>query len=104
MVVISIYTLLPSLLEGLVARNLRDGLGLAEAPEVNLVSDPAPSVLLGRFEEGEITLTNSELGGVRPDEVKIYLEPLDLDVPASVTSGRIESEGLLSRTLRAELS
>ena len=52
MVVISIYTLLPTLLEGLVARNLRDGLGLAEAPEVNLVSDPAPSVLLGRFEEG----------------------------------------------------
>jgi len=103
-VVISIYTLLPSLLEGLVARNLRDGPGLAEAPEVNLVSDPAPSVLLGRFEEGEISLTNSELGGVRPDEVKIYLEPLDLDVPASVTSGRIESEGPLSGTLRAELS
>jgi hypothetical protein len=96
--------LLPYLLEGLVARNLRDGLGLAEAPEVNLVSDPAPSVLLGRFEEGEISLTNSELGGVRPDEVKIYLEPLDLDVPASVTSGRIESEGPLSGTLRAELS
>jgi hypothetical protein len=103
-VVIGIYTLLPYLLEGLVARNLRDGLGLAEAPEVNLVSDPAPSVLLGRFEEGEISLTNSELGGVRPDEVKIYLEPLDLDVPASVTSGRIESEGPLSGTLRAELS
>ena len=41
---------------------------------------------------------------MRPDEVKIYLEPLDLDVPASVTSGRIESEGPLSGTLRAELS
>ncbi|MCA1717545.1 MAG: DUF2993 domain-containing protein [Actinobacteria bacterium] len=101
---IGLYTLLPSLLEGLVARNLRDGLGLAEAPEVNLVSDPAPSVLLGRFEEGEITLTNPELGGVRPDEVKIYLDPLDLDVPASVASGRIESEGPLSGMLRAELS
>lgn len=103
-VVIGVYTLLPSLLEVLVARNLRDGLGLVEAPEVNLVSDPAPSVLLGRFEEGEITLTNPELGGVRPDEVKIYLEPFDLDVPGSVASGRIESEGPLSGTLRAELS
>jgi hypothetical protein len=91
-------------LEGLVARNLRDGLGLVEAPEVNLVSDPAPSVLLGRFEEGEITLTNPELGGVRPDEVEIYLESFDLDVPASVASGRIESEGPLSGTLRVELS
>jgi len=103
-VVTGVYTLLPSLLEGLVARNLRDGLGLAEAPEVNLVSDLASSVLLGRFEEGEITLTNPELGGVRPDEVKIYLDPLDLDVPASVASRRIESEGPLSGTLRAELS
>ncbi len=102
--VISVYTLLPSLLEGLVARNLRDGLGLSEAPEVNLVSDPASRVLLGRVEEGEITLTNPELGGVRPDEVKIYLEPFDLDVRGSVASGRIESEGPLSGTLRAELS
>jgi hypothetical protein len=34
---IGIYALLPLLLEGLVACNLRDG--LAEAPEVNLVSD-----------------------------------------------------------------
>jgi hypothetical protein len=91
-------------LEGLVARNLRDGLGLVEAPEVNLVSDPASSVLLGRFEEGEITLTNPELGGVRPDEVEIYLKSFDLDVPASVASGGIESEGPLSGTLRVELS
>jgi len=96
--------LLPSLLEGLVARNLRDGLGLVEAPEVNLVSDPAPSALLGKFEEGEITLTSPELDGVRPDEVTINLEPFDLDVRGSVASGRIESEEPLSGTLRAELS
>ena len=96
--------MLPSLLEGLVARNLRSGLGLAEAPEVNLVSNPAPSVLLGRFEEGEVTLTNPELGGVRPDEVKVDLEPFDLDVSGSLASGRIEGEGPLSGTLRAELS
>ncbi len=96
--------MLPSLLEGLVARNLRDGLGLIEAPEVNLVSDPAPSALLGKFEEGEITLTSPELDGVRPDEVTINLEPFDLDVRGSVASGRIESEEPLSGTLRAELS
>jgi hypothetical protein len=103
-VAIGVCTLLPSLLEGFVARNLRDGLGLVEAPEVNLVSVPAANVLLGRFEEGEITLANPELGGVRPDEVKIYLEPFDLDVPASVAGGRIESEVPLSGMLRAELS
>ena len=91
-------------MEGLVARNLQSGLGLSEAPEVNLVSDPAPSVLLGKFEEGEITLTNPELGGVRPEEMKIYLEPFDLDVPASVARGRIESGRPLSGAFRAELS
>ena len=71
---------------------------------MKLVSDPAPSVLLGRFEDGEITLTNPELGYVRPDEVKIYLEPFDLDVPASVAGGRIESKEPLSGMLRVELS
>ncbi len=89
---------------GLVARNLREGFGLAEAPEVNLVSDPAPGVLLGRFDEGEITLTNPELGSVRPNEVKIYLKPFDLDVRGSVASGRIESGRPLSGAFRAELS
>ena len=103
-VIIGIYTFVPYLLEGLVARNLRDGLGLAEAPEVNLVSDPAPNVILGRFEEGEITLTDPELGGVRPDQVTVDLEPFDLDVPGSVASGRIQSEGPLSGALRVELS
>ena len=58
---------------------------------------------MGRFEDGEITLTNPELGYVRPDEVKIYLEPFDLDVPASVAGGRIESEEPLSGMLRVEL-
>ena len=91
---VGVYALLPALLEGLVARNLRDGLGLGEKPEVNLVSDLAPGVLLVRlrFEEGEITLANPDLSGVRPDEVKIYLEPFDIDVPASVAGRRIESE------------
>ncbi|CAA9426202.1 MAG: hypothetical protein AVDCRST_MAG80-246 [uncultured Rubrobacteraceae bacterium] len=77
---------------------------MAEAPEVSLVSDPAPSVLLGRFEEGKIILANPELDGVRPEEVTIDLEPFELDVPASVASGRVESEGPLSGMLRAELS
>ena len=101
---VGVYALLPALLEGLVARNLRNGLGLAEKPEVNLVSDPAPGVLLRRFEEGEITLAPPELGGVRPDEVKIYLEPFDIDVPGSVAGRRIESEEPLSGMLRVELS
>jgi hypothetical protein len=101
---VGVYALLPPLLEGLVARNLQDGFGLVEKPEVDLTSDPAPKVLLGKFEEGEITLANTELGGVRPNEVKIFLEPFDLDLPASVASGSIKSEVPLFGMLRAELS
>jgi hypothetical protein len=101
---VGVYAVLPPLLEGLVARNLQDGFGLVEKPEVDLTSDPAPNVLLGKFEEGEITLANTELGGVRPNEVKIFLEPFDLDLPASVASGSIKSEVPLFGMLRAELS
>lgn len=103
-VLVGVYTFVPLLLEGLVAWNLQSRLGLAETPEVNLVSDPAPSVLLGRFEEGEVTLVDPEFGGVRPDEVTIDLEPFDLDMSGSAASGRIESEEPLSGALRVELS
>ena len=72
---------------------------------MNLASDPAPSVLLGEFERGEVTLTDPALpGGVRPDEVTVNLEPFDLDVLGTVTSGSIESEGPLSGALWVKLS
>ncbi len=64
---ISTYTFLPPLLENLTARDLQDRLGLSERLEVDLTSDPPPNVLLGRFEEGRVTITNRELGGVRLD-------------------------------------
>jgi len=103
-VILSVYTFLPPFLESLVARSLKDNLNLADAPEVNLVGDPAPNVLLGKFEEGEVTLASPELAGVNPDEVTVDLEPFDLDIPGSLVSGRIESEGPLSGILRMELS
>ena len=57
---------------------------------MNLASDPAPSVFLGEFERGEVTLTDPALpGGVRPDEVTVNLEPFDLDVLGTATSGSI---------------
>jgi LmeA-like phospholipid-binding len=103
-VLISTYTFLPPLLENLVARNLQNRLGLSERPEVDLTSDPPPNVLLGRFEEGRVTITNPELGGVRPDEATVDLRPFDLDMLGSLASGRIRGEGPLSGVLRVELS
>ena len=49
---IGTYTFLPPLLENLVVRDLRNSLGLVVRPEVDLVSDPPPNMLLGSFEEG----------------------------------------------------
>ena len=102
--ILGAYTFLPPLIDGLVARSLQDGLGLVDAPRVDLESDPAPGVILGEFQGGEVTLADPDLGGVRPDEVSVNLDPFDLDVPGSVANGRIESKGPLSGTFRAELS
>jgi LmeA-like phospholipid-binding len=103
-VLISTYTFLPLLLENLVARDLQNRLGLSERPEVDLTSDPPPNVLLGRFEEGKVSITNPELGGVRPDKATVDFRPFDLDMLGSLASGRIRGEGPLSGALRVELS
>ncbi len=102
-VLLGTYTFLPSLLEGFVARDLQAG--LAQRPEVDLASDPPPSMLLGKFEEGRVTLTDpAPVGDVRLEEVTVDLEPFDLDVLESLRRGRVESEEPLSGRLRAELS
>ena len=77
---------------------------MADAPEVSLISDPAPNVLFGKFEEGEVILTSPEFGDVNPDEVTVDLDPFDLDMPGSLVSGEIESESPLSGRLRMDLS
>ena len=101
--VIGAYTFLPPLLEGYVARNLQDRLGLAEAPEVDLTSDPPPRLLLGEFSDGRVVLPSVSADGVRPDEVAIDLEPFDIDVPGSVGGG-LRTESPLTGGLRVELS
>ena len=96
--------LISSFLEDLVAQELRSQFGLAEEPEVDLESRPL-SILTGRFEGGQVALAAPEFGGVaRLDQLTVELEPFDLDVLGSVTSGRIKSEEPLSGELRAELS
>lgn len=97
------YVLLPSFLENLVAEDLQDELGLAEKPEVNLEGDPL-GMLAGRFEGGRVTFKDLNLDGVRPDSVTVDLDPFDLDVPGSLRSGWIKSEGPLSGDLEMDLS
>ena len=87
-------------MESLVASSVQESLGLAEAPDVDLTSDPPPNVFLGKFEQGRVSFE-----GTQPvSETSVNLDPFDLDVLGSVAGGRIRSEGPLSGALRAELS
>lgn len=102
--VVGTYIFLPPLLEGYVARDLRDKLGLAETPEVGLTSDPAPRMLFGEFSDAHVTLPPAVAGNVRPDEVTIDLDPFDVDMLGSVTSGGLRTTAPLTGDLRVELS
>lgn len=101
---IGCYTFLPAMLEGMVAKNLQRSMGLTSEPDVKLTSDPPPRMLAGKFARGEIEMKGLDLGGVKPDRVTIDLEPFDVDVSESVTSGSVRVREPLSGTLRVELS
>lgn len=100
---IGVYALLPPLLEVVLAKNLQSQLKLDEKPEVNLEGNPL-SVVGGRFEGGRITFGHPDLGGIHPDKVTVDLDPFNLDMLGSVTSGRIKSDGPLSGSLNMQLS
>lgn len=102
--IIGTYIFLPPILEGYVARNLQDQLGLAETPGVNLTSDPPPRMLLGEFADGRVVLPPGVTGNLRPDEVAIDLDPFHVDIPGSISSGGLRTETPLTGDLRVELS
>ncbi|WP_166396408.1 LmeA family phospholipid-binding protein [Rubrobacter marinus] len=102
--VVGTYTVLPPLVEGYVARNVQDRLGLAETPEVDLTSEPAPFMLLGEFSDGRVSLPPSVAGNVSPEEVAIDLDPFDVDVTGSVRGGALRTEAPVTGGLRVELS
>ena len=80
------YFVLPPILEGLVARNAQDRLGLTERPDVELDSSPQWEMLLGEFSSGGISVGETDLGGVRAEDVSIDLDPFSVDVRESVRS------------------
>ena len=78
------YFVLPPVLENLVARNVQDRLGLAERPGVELDSDPQWEMLLGEFSSGNVSVGQTDLGGVRAEDVSMDLDPFSVDVGESV--------------------
>ena len=102
-VVIGPYTLLPSLLEFAVARDVQSRLGLEEVPKVALSSDPPLRMIGGAFSGGKILLRDAGLGGVRTESVIIDLDPFDVDVLKSLSKGSIVARDPLSGGLRVEV-
>lgn len=97
------YFLLPAVVEGLVARDLQDRLGLDSLPEVDLRGCPI-DMLTGDFSSGRVALPGYDLDGVRPEEVAIELSPFDVDVLGSLRGGRLVFQQPPTGTLRVELS
>jgi len=102
-ILIGAYTFLPSLVERMVAQSVQDSLGLEKMPGVELESDSPPSSLAGEFSGGEISIEEAQFGGVRAEHVVVNLDPFDVSVLESLTSGAIETGEPLSGTLRAEI-
>jgi len=98
------YFVLPPVLENLVARNVQDRLGLAERPGVELDSDPQWRMLLGEFSDGKVSVGESDLGGVRAEDVSIDLDPFSVDVGESVQSRTAVVRGAVSGQVRLTVS
>jgi len=98
------YFVLPTVLENLVARDVQDRLGLAERPGVELDSDPQWGMLLGEFSDGKVSVGESDLGGVRAEDVSIDLDPFDLDVAESVRRRAAVAQGPISGRVRLAVS
>jgi len=98
------YFVLPPVLENLVARNVQDRLGLAERPGVELDSDPQWEMLLGEFSDGKVSVGESDLGGVRAEDVSIDLDPFSVDVGESVQSRTAVVRGAVSGQVRLTVS
>jgi LmeA-like phospholipid-binding len=95
---------LPPVLEGLVARKVQEQLGLAERPAVDLDSDPRSGLLPGGFSGGDISVGETDLGGVRAEGATMDLDPFSLDLRESVRSRTLVTEEPISGRVELTLS
>ncbi len=98
------YFVLPPVLENLVARNVQERLGLAERPGVELNSDPQWEMLLGEFSNGNVSVGETDLGGVRAEGATMDLDPFRLDLGESVRNRTIATEEPVSGRVELTLS
>ena len=99
-VLVGTYTFLLSFAERTVAESIQDRLGLENEPGVELEGDSLANVLAGEFSGGHIAIEDTQFGGVRAESTSIDLDPFDISVLDSVSSGVLRSEEPLSGILR----
>jgi hypothetical protein len=104
LVVLAPYTVLPPLLESVIARTLQDQLALERAPEVELRSDPPPKMYVGSFSQARVSAEGVELSGVSIENVVLEIDPFDLNLLESATSGTVSTAQPLSGRLHVEIS
>jgi hypothetical protein len=99
-VLVGAYTFLLSFAERTAAENIQDRLGLENKPGVELESESPLNMLAGEFSGGHISIKDAQFGGVRAESASIDLNPFDVSVLDSASSGALRSEEPLSGTLR----
>jgi hypothetical protein len=104
LIVLAPYSFLPSLLGSVLARTLQDQLGLESLPVVELASDPAPVMYAGSLSEAFVSAEGVELRGIRVEKVVMDLDPFNVNLLESATSGALSTEQPLSGRLSVELS
>jgi hypothetical protein len=104
LIVLAPFTVLPALLESATARILQDQLGLQETPEVDIESSPAPMMYAGSFSKALVSAKGIDLAGVKTENVAMDLDPFNLNLLESVTSGEVSTEQPLSGKMSAALS
>jgi hypothetical protein len=104
LVVLAPYTILPPLLESLVARTVQDKVGLANPPEVELASNPPLGMYAGSFSEARIAVRGYQVGGVKTEYIALELDPFNLNLLQSATTGTVSTAQPLSGSLHVKLS
>ncbi len=99
-VLVGAYTFLITFAERTAAESIQDRLGLENKPGVELESGSPANVLAGEFSGGHISIEDAQFGGVRAESASIDLDPFDVSVLDSASSGVLRSEEPLSGTLR----
>jgi len=104
LIVLAPYSFVPSLMESVLARALQNQLGLESVPEVELASDPAPTMYAGSLSKALVSAEGVELRSVRAEKVIMDLDPFNVNLVESATSGALSTEQPLSGKLSVELS